>query len=112
MFENFEDLNINFLESMPQTSITVKSGESQALDPVTGLMTTTYETSTSTTAFVGSVSQKQIDASNGKLTLDSKLVITTTTLTPNMVITIGSNDYRIDTLQDKSGYYVAGVNLK
>ena len=110
MFSKFATLNPAFIDKLPQTSFTIKSNPTVAIDPLTGLQTTTYGTETETTGYVGSWRQDQIASSNGKLTLESLKVVLTTQVSVSDVLEIGDTDYRIDVLEIKRGYFVLGVN--
>jgi len=110
MFSKFARLNPAFISKLPQTSFTIKSNPTTAIDPLTGLQTTTYSTETETTGYVGSWRQDQIASSNGKLTLESLKVILTDQVSVSDILEINSLDYRIDVLEIKQGYFVLGVN--
>ncbi len=110
MFNKFTTLNPAFIEKLPQTSFTIKSNPTTAIDPLTGLQTTTYGAETETTGYVGSWRQDQIASSNGKLTLESLKVILTAQVSVSDILEINSLDYRIDVLEIKQGYFVLGVN--
>ena len=110
MFNKFTTLNPAFIEKLPLTSFTIKSNPTTAIDPITGLQTTTYGTETETTGYIGTWRQDQIASSNGKLTLESLKVILTAQVSVSDVLEIGDTDYRIDVLEIKQGYFVLGVN--
>ena len=110
MFSKFASLNPDFIDKLPQTSFTIKSNPTTAIDPITGLQTTTYGTETETTGYIGTWRQDQIASSNGKLTLESLKVILTAQVSVSDILEINSLDYRIDVLEIKQGYFVLGVN--